>query len=83
MFSAGEFEALARVIEALTDKELIAEAERLLANAPDMRRELREQWNAMIAETSAVLGRRFARRATKKEARGRLRSFCRMRREYE
>jgi hypothetical protein len=83
MRSAREIEAIVREIEALTDKELIAEAKRHLRAAPhQMRRELKEQWNAMIAEASAVLLKRFARPGTKREARGRLRTFCRTRAEY-
>lgn len=84
MLSAGDIEAIVRAIEALTDKELVAEAKRFLQAAPpEMRPDLKQQWSAMIAESSAVLSRRFARPGTRKEARGRLRTFCRTRLEHE
>lgn len=84
MLSAAEIEAIVRAVEALTDKELVAEAERLLRTAPaGMRPDLKEQWAVMIADASAALGRRFSRRGARKEARGRLRTFVRTRREFD
>jgi hypothetical protein len=82
--SADETQSLKDEIEALSDKELIAEALRLRNHPPPgTPQKVLDLWDALIQETSAQLSRRFAPRGTKKEARGRLRSFCLARRRHE
>jgi hypothetical protein len=82
MLSAAEIQRVKDWIEALDDEELIAETRRLRASARGMPPKLEAKWDEMIAEAIDQL-ESMLRIGRKKEARGRLRSFCLERRKHE
>ena len=75
MLSALDIQKLKERIEALDDEALIAETYHLRETAEGVSPKLADKWDEMIAEAVAHIDSMLTI-GRKKEARGRLRSFC-------